>query len=353
MEQIVLDTTAFYADPNRRRIAWRVLEALAEDGEIEVLVPEIVIRETVNHRRSHLTDLMGTRRKLEKQLAGFDIDVELPTINEQVIERYEADLRAAARLMGRVDPISQIDHDGLIDRAVGKRKPFNENGAGYRDALIWESVVGAAADGDVTFVTDNHRDFCASAELKDGYRQLHQDLVEHLESRGIDAGTVRVGSLDAIIAEYVDDPRSWLCERAGDEETRLLEAIEDRFEDVIHNAVANHLEDVWLDQGIEIMTTHNTDDVLLHEIRQIGELYVDEASYEPPDRLIGAVTVRADIVVDFSVEVWFDKEWHPLDRYTRPTSVNVRVTVELNETTDKLTITGIEGPFGGYIELNE
>jgi hypothetical protein len=50
----------------------------------------------------------------------------------------------------------------LVDRAIAQRKPFRESGTGYRDVLIRETIVRYAEVSDVTFVTDNHRDFAES-----------------------------------------------------------------------------------------------------------------------------------------------------------------------------------------------
>ena len=58
----------------------------------------------------------------------------------------------------------QVSHADLVERDLSSRKPFSPTGKGYRDALIWESVVELCTDltdaDTLIFVTDNKSDFC-------------------------------------------------------------------------------------------------------------------------------------------------------------------------------------------------
>ena len=55
----------------------------------------------------------------------------------------------------------QISHRKLVIKDLARQKPFSPKGRGYRDALIWETVLDTVHrhGEDVIFVTDNNSDF--------------------------------------------------------------------------------------------------------------------------------------------------------------------------------------------------
>jgi PIN domain len=72
--------------------------------------------------------------------------------------------------------LPKVCQQALIDRVLKRRKPFNESGNGYRDALIWETILGYGRKhrrGEIAFLTANTEDFCEGTDL-------HQHLVEDL-----------------------------------------------------------------------------------------------------------------------------------------------------------------------------
>jgi len=84
-------------------------------------------------------------------------------------------------------PYPQVSHETVTRRALARRKPFTgtkRGTVGYRDSLIWESVVGLAEKGDeepIAFVTSNTADF----SLDRAGRELHRDLAVDLKWRDI------------------------------------------------------------------------------------------------------------------------------------------------------------------------
>jgi hypothetical protein len=71
-------------------------------------------------------------------------------------------------------PLPATDHMAMLNRDLERRRPFRE-GKGYRDALLWESVIALAADTGprVALVTENKKDFARD-------EQLHPDLAADL-----------------------------------------------------------------------------------------------------------------------------------------------------------------------------
>lgn len=78
-------------------------------------------------------------------------------------------------------PIPSIEKEDLIDRAINKLKPFNDNGAGFKDTLIYLSIIEDALskkseDTCYIFCTNDSKEF--SEEILKEFKDLtKKDLV--------------------------------------------------------------------------------------------------------------------------------------------------------------------------------
>ena len=115
------------------------------------------------------------------------------------MESYEWWLRRFIAEHGQVLPLPTRTHDDLLDALFHARKPFSAGEKGYKDALIWWTLV-EALDGDSwVFGTDNSKDF-----LSHDLATLAADLVEDVRSLSLDPSQIGVRtSLDEIVAELV------------------------------------------------------------------------------------------------------------------------------------------------------
>lgn len=183
--QIVLDTTSIYRDYFLQRPA--TVEFLQGLHKIpaKLLVPEVVIDEMV---RRYLRDLGSALQQLAdawqqiSRLRAVTVPQGLSLSVEERADRYrEALLSRIAEFGGEVLPYPKIAHKELVARDLAGRKPFDQNGRGYRDALIWESVRSKTWGGHerVVFVSNNSTDFGKAPQLHDGLRKeiLNPDRV--------------------------------------------------------------------------------------------------------------------------------------------------------------------------------
>lgn len=85
--------------------------------------------------------------------------------------------------VGTIVPTPPVSHDILVWKAANRRRPFNDSGGGYRDALLWEVVCFLAKEGPLTLLSADRRAF-----TDDGGR-LHEHLLLDLDAMGL-AGTV-------------------------------------------------------------------------------------------------------------------------------------------------------------------
>jgi PIN domain len=103
--------------------------------------------------------------------------------------------RRFAEASATIMPTPLIEHDALIRRAASRRRPFNDSGGGYRDALLWEMVCHVGSSGPVMFLSNDHKAF---ADPNGG---LHDHLRQDLDSRDL-SGLV---TLHESLAEVMKD----------------------------------------------------------------------------------------------------------------------------------------------------
>ena len=172
---IVLDSSIICQDLRFTGNASRILTGNCRIVPVTLVVPDVVIDEVTNHFCERLTKASMTLRESHKNLkllvpAAADVS-ELPVIERETVRYREFLLQQVSSVGGRTLPYPEIPHQTIVKRELQRRKPFKENGSGYRDLLIWESLRRLTWSGHerIAFVTANVRDFIADA-------RLHQDL---------------------------------------------------------------------------------------------------------------------------------------------------------------------------------
>lgn len=79
----------------------------------------------------------------------------------------------------------------MVARELGKKKPFKDSTKGYRDALIWDSVMEHtqkySSNCGIIFLTANSKDFADKDK-----KGLHTDLIADCISNGIPPTSIRL-----------------------------------------------------------------------------------------------------------------------------------------------------------------
>ena len=169
---VVVDTTTTQPDLQLHGSAWRQLLDHSERGVVRLFVPEVVVRESERHffKKMTLEAKTSVSGIHALKALGFG-DQALPSetaVGEQAQAEKDAYryrlLHTLSEHGARLLPLPSTSHDDLTRWDLDGRKPFKNNGTGYRDALIWASVVELCTAepeaGALLFVTDNHNDFC-------------------------------------------------------------------------------------------------------------------------------------------------------------------------------------------------
>jgi hypothetical protein len=238
--KIVIDTTVFGHGFNPRSSDVQLLKSYLDRSSAELCVPALVVEEAVNLVRKSIDEV---NQKLEGtlRLTGDEKIYRKHALSSNVTTYRESVQTLLKSLNGRILPYPNVPHSVLVSRALAPNKPFVPSGRGYRDALIWFSVLELARScgQEIVFITANSEDFCQSK--KD--LTLHGDLLNDLKSCGIKGSRVRLlVSLAEFIQEFavatlpVSPPPSDIMAEAPDYRQLLIDG-----EELIKTLLASEL----------------------------------------------------------------------------------------------------------------
>lgn len=220
---IVIDTNIFF-DNFRLKKSLDLLFRDIENVNFSLRIPEVVVRETLNiykeQRQSNSDRLLSSVSWLKTQTSlQVTVDINNDAL-EADFEEYSHYFRNKINAFGEIVPLPSVTHQGLIDRALQRKKPFkfkkDEEAGGFRDVLIWETILDLTSRDDyeqIAFITNNKTDFA------DG-NNLHPHLVNDLVNKGIAPNTIII-----------------FTDLEGFIETKLLPALNEVGE--IRDAIAN------------------------------------------------------------------------------------------------------------------
>lgn len=296
---VVLDANVFCADYRLRGGAFQVfLDGLVKIGA-RCCVPDVVLDEVLEMHRKHLADASAKLRRANHswlQLTGVHLTAP-PTEDDfaACAKEYREYLAEIFENYG-IDtlPYPEISHRTLVGRALNRRKPFRDSGVGYRDSLIWATLVSLrkAEYGLIAFVSSNSKDFGVAPNL-------HSDLLIDLET----GTTIELyNSLEHFNAAQIVPHLDHL-------ENLLHQIQEDQFDKFSLRS--------WIDRGL--MEEINRDDnacafvnlepdhgsVWVSAIKGRGELIVDDVRLLPSGDLL--VSANVDLKLDVCVSAnWED-----------------------------------------------
>lgn len=293
--QIVLDTTSIHGDFFLERPA--TVEFLQGLHKIpaKLLVPEVVVDEMVRHYRRALEKALGALTDARHDISKLRAATVPPAPSLSVEERADvyrkALLARIAEFGGEVIPYPKIGHKELVARDLAGRKPFDENGRGYRDALIWESVRSKTWGGHerVVFVSNNSTDFGKAPALHDGLRKeiLNPDRVS------------LASSLHEVNAKWIV-PKTEMLEDVR----RALEAHASGEIDLLAWAKSELVEILWREDETftSLVPWSPANRISAHpgELVELKELRVHSVRPLAGDEVLVRLEVRADIQVSVS-----------------------------------------------------
>jgi hypothetical protein len=261
---------------------------------IQVAVPQLALDEAVNKYREDVVRATAEVGKLRSSLKrlGVEPDLSIPKIDE-LSGRYEDAIGKRLRKWG-VATIAypEVPHQQLARSAIAKRSPFDQQGRGYRDALIWYTVIGLAGDREVWLVTDDN-DFRAS-----GSDDLAADLVSDLESIERSAPDVRlfrtIKDCVAELGDVIEKPKQEINKRLKDDAGYLR---------TLTKGIEQGLDWKGINRYEVKPPASLADEITIEAVDDIRDVYVQDA------RLVttGELLVRLDSIVDVTVGMFIEK----------------------------------------------
>jgi hypothetical protein len=177
---IVLDTNVFFNNWHLRGAEFARLIKHANDVAATILVSQVVVDEANAKYREHLSELrsglIGLISKAQHLLP--DRSFEWPKVD--VDEPYNL-LVILKEKFHSVECASyeKVGHQRLVKKAIYSERPFQKSEKGYRDALLWLTILDFLdenrSDRHVAFVTDNKNDFFSDG--KDEEAEFHAHLM--------------------------------------------------------------------------------------------------------------------------------------------------------------------------------
>ena len=200
---IVLDTTTIVSDHWLRKPSFILLKEFIKRTGAKLAVPRIVLQEAANHYNKELDKTKASMKKAYRNLNHM-----LPTLSghrafptfasvegaieeKRSSENYEEFLNISlSSINADIIEYKEIAHEDIVKRDLDGKKPFQPSGKGYRDTLIWESIIRHCVSKDhlTVFITANSKDFC------DSKGDLHGDLKRDLLKKHFSANHVEIVS---------------------------------------------------------------------------------------------------------------------------------------------------------------
>ncbi len=133
-------------------------------GDVDICLPEIVIRERIQHKLESITEKIDAINSHANSLKGVGHNIRKikpHTDYKKILQDKVKDFLKKNKVIRIGMP--SITKDDLIERAINKMKPFNDNTAGFKDTLIFLSIIedalGATSADRYIFCSNDHKEF--------------------------------------------------------------------------------------------------------------------------------------------------------------------------------------------------
>ena len=204
---VILDSNIFTADFHMAGNNFKLLIDFLRRTDNKLVVPKIVLLE-VKHNFEN--ELKKAQKKIQHEIDNLkrrigNIHLDNPLTNEFLKHEHRSYCKQFEKKLIDIDAEilehPNISHEFIAKRAVYKKKPFKQNGDGYRDLLIWESIINLlqSQEKPVILVTKNTKDFCSSNN-----NSLHEDLKMDLIQRKVSNNKLFLyGDLKMFLEDFV------------------------------------------------------------------------------------------------------------------------------------------------------
>lgn len=281
---VVLDANILWPHVSLLGSRWDELRAAVQENHLRLVVLRHVVQEVRGRDARRLDEHISLLRKGQRYLSA-EVRNHVAAAIERATndhETWSADFESFLVKAGiEVLPTHPHAHDVLASRAARRVKPFDENGMGYRDTLLWLSTVKIAQDAE-----DNDEVVLVSSDARafGGAKGLHSALQAELSSAGVDVPVSWVPKLEhvAIPGQFRGEPRPLDELNADVSEEDILRYVEDLLTDesvdfLDLDALQTDADDAY----IRVLSTVRSHAVTVQELTSTREVIASfEAEYD-------------------------------------------------------------------------
>ena len=161
---VILDTNIYVNDFKMKSVPFDILFKYAKAIPFQIYLPEVVYDEILAKYRERLIEKWTIVEKENRALSGLLIS-QLPKISfdiDEAVAKYKLYLDTIIKNERiRLLKYPKLEHKSIVHSILNREKPFKENGTGYRDKLILETLKEnfKCPDETIIFISHNSRDF--------------------------------------------------------------------------------------------------------------------------------------------------------------------------------------------------
>jgi hypothetical protein len=249
MKYLFLDTNIFYNNWHMQSADFRFLFNYIDNTDSVLLMSELVCDEIENIRNRELEGIVSNLKQDAKRSMKYKSE-----IFEYDFDKLLTDEKYDFRLLieEKVSNIEYFDYEKIeqkkvVQRALKKIRPFQEEEKGYRDTLIWLSFISYLADRKITngvvFITNNKDDFYNKKN-----DDFHDDLKSDLIELNLKCEIVKYNSLFDFIKDNVDRDEHFISQ------TKLFDEHLNEIDDELESEAVDFINNLSESKFSEILS---------------------------------------------------------------------------------------------------
>lgn len=183
---IFIDTNIYFDHWFLKSPQFRLLASYCNRTSATLLVSQVVVEEVEAKYAAKWNEFEQSLKDLPRRFEDVGADkTHLPPVPPKPDYAFANVLRHNFNNL-EILPYEGVPHKALVEWAIHARRPFNDKEKGYRDALMWHSLLGYLTEANrvspVAFINANSRDF---HDPTGGSPRLHPDLLADLAEKKI------------------------------------------------------------------------------------------------------------------------------------------------------------------------
>lgn len=222
---IILDTNIFRNDFFFKSNDFQILKDYLKKTDSSFILPDIILEELKGLYKKTLNERILSYKKACRELNNvlneniseheIDVEIQLKTYIEFVLKKLKIDKR-------KIIPYKNDYLPELVKRAIAKQKPFKDEDKGFRDTIIWLTLIDYCKichEKQVIFISNNPKDFGDENKSSVLNPQLSEELLDHqikinYYSTTKDFVESHSKKIDSIDLEWIKDKidEEWLTE---------------------------------------------------------------------------------------------------------------------------------------------